>query len=89
VFNPEPNATVTLSPLLSFEFLSSARTARRPESRTNKKHRTELAPLLVQEFGRDRNSRSSRLATPRDFGQRSEQSGSSRGDRPSNNLREA
>jgi hypothetical protein len=62
VSNPEPNATVTLSPLLSFEFLSSARTARRPESRTNKKHRTELAPLLVQEFGRNRNSRSSRLA---------------------------
>ena len=24
MFNPEPNATVTLSPLLSFEFLSSA-----------------------------------------------------------------
>jgi hypothetical protein len=25
---------------------------RRPESRTDKKHRTEFAPLLVQEFGR-------------------------------------
>jgi len=33
VFNPEPNATVTLSPLLSFEFLSSARTAGAVEPR--------------------------------------------------------
>ena len=39
---------------------------RRPESRADKKHRTEFAPLLVQEFGRDRNSRSSRLGNPED-----------------------
>src|SRR5215470_4956847 len=35
-----------------------------PESRADQKHRTEFAPLLVQEFGRDRNSRSSRLGNP-------------------------
>jgi len=35
--------------------------------RADKKHRTEFAPLLlVQEFGRDRNSRSSRLGNPED-----------------------
>jgi hypothetical protein len=33
VFNPEPNATVTLSPLLSSEFLSSARAAGAVEPR--------------------------------------------------------
>jgi hypothetical protein len=39
---------------------------RRPESRADQKHRTEFAPLLVQQFGRDRNSRSSRLGNPED-----------------------
>jgi hypothetical protein len=39
---------------------------RRPESRADKKPRTEFAPLLVQQFGRDRNSRSSRLGNPED-----------------------
>jgi hypothetical protein len=38
----------------------------RPESRADQKHRTEFAPLLVQQFGRDRNSRSSRLGNPED-----------------------
>jgi len=33
---------------------------RRPESRADKKHRTEFAPLLAQEFGRDARALASR-----------------------------